>query len=169
MNTSEAIRARRSIRKYQPNAPIPREHIERLLEAAMMAPSACNTRPWSFAVVENMDMRRRIASTLRYAKHALTASLVIVVIGHPEKLAAALPPYWPQDCGAAIENLLLEATELGYGAGWCGVYPDEKNTAEIARILETKGLPLAVVTVGVPDESPAARGHFDPDRVRYYR
>ena len=52
MNTSDAIRARRSIRKYKKGTVIPKEHIHQMLEAAMMAPSACNTRPWEFVVVE---------------------------------------------------------------------------------------------------------------------
>lgn len=51
MQTMEAIRARRSVRKYKAEA-VPREQIERLLEAAMLAPSAVNSRPWEFVVTD---------------------------------------------------------------------------------------------------------------------
>ena len=53
MNTLETIRSRRSIRKYKPGVEIPNEDIKQILEAAMMAPSACNTRPWEFVVVKD--------------------------------------------------------------------------------------------------------------------
>lgn len=60
MNALETIRSRRSIRKYKKGAVIPKEDIRQILEAAMMAPSACNTRPWEFVVVENQETLTRI-------------------------------------------------------------------------------------------------------------
>ena len=62
MNTSDAIRSRRSIRKYKKGSVIPKEHIRLLLEAAMMAPSACNTRPWEFVVVESEEIQEKITA-----------------------------------------------------------------------------------------------------------
>ena len=55
MNLSDVIRARRSIRKYKPGIEIPEEHMKTILEAGMMAPSACNTRPWEFFVIKRGD------------------------------------------------------------------------------------------------------------------
>lgn len=55
MQTMEAIRARRSVRKYKAEA-VPREQIERLLEAAMLAPSAVNSRPWEFVVTDKREI-----------------------------------------------------------------------------------------------------------------
>lgn len=68
MNTSEAIRTRRSIRKYEKGFQIPQEHIEQLLEAAMMAPSACNRRPWEFIVVEKQDVLAQIMEIHPYTQ-----------------------------------------------------------------------------------------------------
>ena len=56
MNVTEAIRNRRSIRKFQQGVQIPQEDLDLILEAAMMAPSARNTRPWEFVVVENREI-----------------------------------------------------------------------------------------------------------------
>ena len=68
-----------------------------------------------------------------------------------------------------VMRLLLGAKELGYGTCWCGTYPCEDRVAALQATLEITSVPLAVVSVGVPDESPAARGFFDPARVKYFR
>ena len=60
MDCTQAIRARRSIRKFKPGASIPRSDVEAMLEAAMMAPSARNLRPWEFFVVENPELKAQL-------------------------------------------------------------------------------------------------------------
>ena len=66
MEVSEVIRKRRSIRRYKAGAVIPREHFEKILEAAMMAPSACNTRPWEFYVVTDRETLSRLQQVSHY-------------------------------------------------------------------------------------------------------
>ena len=105
MNCSEVIRERRSIRKYVTDVVIPRRDIEKMLEAAMMAPSACNTRPWEFVVVENDAVKQQIMGAMPYTQMLKTASLAIVVCGRPDLQEGRCNDFWPQDCGAAIENL----------------------------------------------------------------
>lgn len=166
MDLSQAIRARRSIRKFVPGAPIPEEHLKQMLEAAMMAPSACNTRPWDFTVVKSAEVRRRIAAAHPYARMVENASLAVVVGARPDLLPGDMAEFWPQDCAAATENLLLEAVALGYGAVWCGVYPQKERMAEIRSIVGGDSVPFNVIAVGVPGEHPRARGYYDPDRVR---
>ena len=166
MNTTEAIRARRSVRKYQPNHIIPQEHIDLMLEAAMSAPSARNSRPWEFVVVENADIRQKITQVHPYCRSLPDASLGIVVCGFP---SASGEEFWPQDCAAAAQNLLLQATELGYGTCWCGIYPDKARSLSFANLLGVTSIPQALIIVGVADESPARRGFLDQSRVRYLR
>ena len=114
MNTTETIRARRSVRKYQPGMAIPKEHLDLMLEAAMCAPSACNSRPWEFVVVESTDIRKQITKIHPYCRSLPDASLGIVVCGNPNALPnVPAEGFWPQDCAAATQNLLLQATELG--------------------------------------------------------
>ena len=170
MNVSQAIRERRSVRKYQRGHSIPQEHFDRMLEAAMCAPSACNSRPWEFVVVENADLRQRLTQVHPYCKSLVDACAAIVVCGASEALPDAPGEgFWPQDCAAATQNLLLQATELGYGTCWCGVYPDRKRAEDITRLIGVTTVPLAMVIVGVPDESPKQRGFYDQARVRYLR
>ena len=170
MNVTQAIRARRSIRKYQPNSTIPQAHIDQLLEAAMCAPSACNSRPWEFVVVENPALRKSITEVMPYSRSLPDASLCIVVCGIPAALPdAPCEGFWPQDCAAATQNILLEATGLGYGTCWCGVYPHAERAQAVAKLINVNSIPLSLIIVGVPAETPAQRGFFDPTRVRYLR
>lgn len=167
MNVSEAIRARRSIRKYKEDAAIPKEHIEQILEAAMLAPSAQNLRPWEFLVVRNKEKLSEIMEISPYTGMLKTASLAIVVCGLPNVQEGKCGAFWPQDCGAAIENMLLEAAGLGYGTCWCGLYPNEARVQMMQEAFSVTSVPLAVIALGVPDEAPAMRGRFEPERVRY--
>lgn len=167
MNYTDVIRERRSIRKYKTNIDVPQEHIEQILEAAMMAPSACNTRPWEFFVTKKVEIKEALMAIQPYSKMLKTAPVVFVVCGRPELQEGICDGFWPQDCGAAIENMLLQAKVLGYGTCWCGCYPVMDRVKAIQEVLHTESIPVAYVAVGVPDEEPAARGFFDPARVTY--
>lgn len=168
MNISEGIRGRRSIRKYQEGAVIPKEDFEKMLEAAMMAPSAQNLRPWEFLVVTNRELMEAITEVSPYTQMLKTASAAIVVCGLPKVQEGRCGAFWPQDCGAAIENLLLEAEALGYGTCWCGLYPNEERAQKMQQLFSVDSVPLAVIAVGVPAEQPAARGYFEPEKVKYF-
>ena len=164
MNTTLAIRARRSIRKYKPGTSIPQEHIDLMLEAAMCAPSAMNKRAYSFIVVENAEMKARITDVHPYAKFLKNAPMCIVVCGEPES------SFFPQDCSAAIQNLLLQATELGYGTCWAAIYPHEGRINDFTKLLALEAaVPFALITIGEADETPDQRGFYDQNKVRYIR
>lgn len=168
MTTTEAIRARRSVRQFKPGAEITEEQIKLMLEAAMLAPSACNTRPWEFVVVRDREKLSEIMAVHDHAKMLATASLAIVLCALPEKQDKELPRgFYPQDCGAATQNILLQATELGLGSCWCGVYPKEGLPDKIKAILGVESLPFNVIAIGVPDAAPKARGFYEDAKVRY--
>ena len=171
MTVTEAIRARRSIRKFKPGAVVTDEQIRLLLEAAMLAPSACNTRPWEFIVVKDRAMLDKIRDAHPYTGMLETASLAIIVIALPESqetVRDGLPKgFYPQDCGAATQNILLQAVELGLGTCWCRVCPKEPRIAEIRELfkISTEKLPFCVIAVGVPNEDPEPRGSYEESKV----
>lgn len=168
MDTLDAIRSRRSIRKYIPGADVPDADIKEMLTSAMMAPSACNTRPWEFVVVKNADVKAKITELYPYTSMLKTATVAIVVCGRPDLQEGVCGGFWPQDCGAAVENILLSALALGYGSCWCGLYPaDEERNSALASLLGVSSVPLACVAVGVADEKPNARGYYDAERVKF--
>ena len=169
MNVTEAIRARRSIRKYR-DGDIPQEHLDLILEAAMTAPSARNTRPYEFAVVKSGDMRAKIAAISPNFGMIKQASVAIVVCGRPDLAVGTAHEFWVQDCSASTENILLQAKELGYGTCWCGTYPVQERAEAVKELLalQAPAVPFAVIALGVPDEDPPARGFYDKSRVKYY-
>ena len=166
MTVMEAIRTRRSIRKYVPGAEVTQAQIDSLLEAAMMAPSAINLRPWEFIVVRDRAILKSIMEIHEYAKMLETASLAIIVVGLPRNTPDGLE-FYPQDCGAATQNILLQAVAMGLGTCWCAVYPNEKRVAQFKELLGIDAIPYNVIAVGVPDEQPDARGFFEPGKTKY--
>ena len=165
MELKAAIRKRRSIRRYVKGAPLAEEDLKGILEAAMMAPSARNGRPWEFVVVESEEKKREVVAHHPYCRHLLDAAvgIVVTVPGGYDKVARE---FTPQDAGAAIENLMLEALDRGYGTCWCGIYPDPARSAEIAKVIGTDRIPIGIVTLGKADEEPAARGYYDEKKVK---
>ena len=164
---SELIDARRSIRKYQTDKPVTKEQLGQLLTAAMLAPSARNLRPWEFIAITRRDTINGIAKALPNAGMCVTATAVIVIVAVPQ---AELPEgYLPQDCGAAAQNILLEAVSMGLGTCWCGVYPNADRIEALRKLLgiPEPNIPFNVIAVGYPDEAPDRRGFFDGAKVSY--
>lgn len=158
----DTIFARRSIRKYT-GEPVTEEQVRKLLEAAMAAPSANNSQPWHFVVVQDREQLRRLAEAHPYGRMQAEAALSIAVCADP----ALSPRYWVQDCSAATENLLLAATSLGLGGVWLGVYPNRDRVAQVKEVL---GIPegievLCLVAIGHPAEKKPPRTQFNPQRV----
>jgi len=165
--TTDLIKNRRSIRKYQPDKPVTREQVDRLLEAAMLAPSACNSRPWEFVAITSQAVLDEIARIHPNAKMCETASAAIVVVAVPQD--GRPEGYFPQDCGAATQNILLEAVAMGLGTCWCGVYPRQDRVAELAKLLHVAEpkIPFNVIAIGTPAEQPERRGFFEKEKVTY--
>jgi nitroreductase len=119
VNFLELVRRRQSTRKYQPGRRIPREILERCLEAARLAPSACNSQPWSFVVVDDPEQVRALAAAAcghapyGMNQFALDASALVAVVTEKMKLAARLGAHFRGvqyslvDLGIAGEHLVL--------------------------------------------------------------
>ena len=164
---NQLIKTRRSIRKYQPDKPITSNQLNQLLAAAMYAPSACNSRPWEFVAITNREVLDKIARIHPNASMCSTATAAIVVVAIPQE--GRPEGYFPQDCGAATQNILLQAAAMGFGTCWCGVYPRADRMASLAELLNIADgkIPFNVIAVGVPDESPEPRGFFEEEKVSY--
>ena len=161
------IEARRSIRKFKSDKPVCRQQLNRLLRAAMFAPSACNSRPWEFIAITKRQILDEIARIHPHAGMCKTAAAAIVVVAIPQ--TGAPQGYFPQDCGAAVQNILLEAVSAGLGACWCGVYPKEERIADMRKLfnISEPKIPFCVIAVGVPDETPKQRGFFEEPKISY--
>jgi nitroreductase len=179
MNTLDAIAARRSIRKFK-DTPLPEELLQKILLAGTQAPSGKNRQPWRFMIVKaekRAEMLRIFREAIHQAKargddigsspwsaNVMEQAPVSVFVINPE----GLPPWlehstdqniWDvvdiQSVGAAIQNMLLAAQDLGIGSLWiCDVFYAYE---ELMNWLGEKGELIAAVSLGYADESPAAR------------
>lgn len=165
MNLTEAILKRRSVRKYKGGYEMPEEDLKKILNAAMHAPSAKNTRAWEFVVLKSEEAKKRAVKIHPYAKHLENASLAILVCARPDLQQGYVDGFYPQDCGAAIENILLESLELGYGSCWSGIYPREERVELFKKEFELSSLPFALVVIGVADEEPTEKGFYEESKV----
>ena len=104
------INTRRSIRKYT-DQPVEDELLVKMLEAAMNAPTARNMQEWKFVVVKNKELQEKMAKAMPNTHMSAHAGACIVVCGDTTIQPKA--EYIYVDCGAAIENMLLNAHELG--------------------------------------------------------
>jgi nitroreductase len=177
MNTLDAISSRRSIRKFK-EAPVPREMIETILEAGRQAPSAKNRQPWHFIVVQG-ERRQEMVQVMRggiehvrqlgmdlgsaeWSANCMEQAPVTVFVFNPHEERGSSPDEWfvgstpdVQSTGAAIQNMLLAAQDLGLGTLWiCDVfyaYPD------LCDWLGRQDQMIAAVSIGYPDETPGPR------------
>jgi 5,6-dimethylbenzimidazole synthase len=190
MDIFTAIRERRSCRNFLPD-PVSDETIEKLLEAAIWAPSPANNQPWEFIVIKNQDTKKKIHEESLVCKKKLfeksgwkwidryqlgfllEAPVIIAVIGDPEKTGAhkfleGTEGTYQHGCAAAIQNMLLAAHALGLGALWYTLFKKE----DIKKILEINPAkdPVALICLGMPATIPAPPPRNDAkERTRYLR
>ncbi len=173
MNTLEAIASRRSIRRFK-DEPVSRELVERVLAAAIQAPSGKNRQPWHFVVVQGEKrremlrvMRTRLAElkaqgvdlgSAEWSAECMEQAPVTIFVFRPdggEEAGGSMDVVDVQSIGAAIQNMLLAATELGLGTLWiCDVF---YAYDELRSWLGRDDQMIAAVSIGYPEESPDAR------------
>ena len=141
MDALEAIRKRRSVRDYTGD-PIPREDLETIVDAGRMAATGYNKQPWDFVVVTNLETIKKLKIAAQWMNKA---GAIIAVVLDPSAR------FWLEDGSAAVENMLIAATALGYGSCWLEGYtlPLETEFKALLNIPEEKRL-LTLVPIGVP-------------------
>ncbi|WP_027338963.1 nitroreductase family protein [Halonatronum saccharophilum] len=175
-NIIELLKKRRSIRKYL-DRPVEEEKVEKLMEAATAAPSAGNSQPWEFIVIENEGVITKLVddtmSTFNKSWMSKGVPVLIAVCAKPVTVAKKYGDrgrnlYVIQDTAAAIENILISATAMGLGTCWIGAF-DEVKASEIMDL----GADLRVygfVTLGYADgEGKKPRQRSLSDVVRYIK
>lgn len=145
MEALEAIRKRRSVRKYTGES-IPREDLEKIVDAGRLAASGSNQQPWDFIVVTERTMIEKLKVASKWMENA--AAIIAVVMDPASR-------WWVEDGSAAVENMLIASTALGYGSCWLQGYtmPREEEFKTLLGIPEEKRL-LTLVPIGVPAEQP---------------
>lgn len=130
----KAIAERYSCRAYS-DKPVSDEAVGEIVEAGMHAPSGMNVRPWHIVVVRDPELRAQLGQVHQYAGFCAQSPVVFAVCGDEQ----ASEHWWLEDCAAVIQNMLLQASELGLGTCWIGIRGSEERGYEhedtVRRIL----------------------------------
>lgn len=180
MDLHEAIYSRRAVRAFSP-APIAHATVRTLLDAAIQAPSAVNTQPWFFTVIEDRALLARIsreakAWMLREPPRGLPASRFRERLSDPNfdifygapsliLISSVVDDHWAVvNCALAAQNLMLAATSEGLGTCWIGFAEGWLRTEGGKRALDLPEsyLPVAPIIVGRPSSLPEPVPRRDP-------
>jgi nitroreductase len=157
MDFWQVIEERHSVRDFDAVHDVQPEMVQRILEAAIRAPSAGNCQPWHFVVVRGEQTRGLLAEAAYEQWFIAEAPVVIVVCADPARSAwrygsRGVQLYCLQDSAAATEHILLAATALGLGACWVGAF--DERAASKALGLPASLRPVAIVPIGYPTAHP---------------
>ena len=156
MSFYELILSRRSIRQFKPE-PVSKEILEKLVNAARLAPTASNLQPLEFIVVDKDELRKDLFPCLKWARYIVPEGnpkqghepvAYIIVLVNLEVRGEG----YEWDVGAAAENMILTALEEGIGSCWLHSI-ERKNIKEIFKIPENYKID-SVIALGYPDETP---------------
>ena len=168
MDFETIINTRRSIREYN-SKKVSDNDILKIIKAGMQAPgSRLRAEPWEFVVVKNKETLKKLGEIKPRVSEAPVA---IVLIANIER--SFYKTVWQQDMGAAAENMLLEAVNLGLGALWNGVAPEEERMSKIGKIIGIDDItnlkPYCIITVGYPADGWENKfmDKFDGERIHY--
>lgn len=160
----DIIKTRRSVRRYK-NQEVPKEFVDKILEAARWAPSAINVQSCRFVVVQDKEVKKMVGDSARFYflinNHVADAGAIIAVCAKDKNWKWA-----PLDCAMASQNIMLEAHSLGLGSCFVGEFKEEK-------VKEALGLPdemkvFALITIGFPDGEVETPPRLDISEIVFY-
>jgi len=155
MNTHEVIKKRRSVRAYT-SEEVPEEKLQRILEAARMAPSASNKQQYKFVVVREPEKRKQLAEAAAGQSFVGEAPVVLVAVSlNPERIMSCQVPAYAVDLAIAVDHITLAAAEEGLGTCWIGAF-SQQEVKEILNI-PTSYKVVALLPLGFPADSPGSK------------
>lgn len=168
MTRSDPVMARRSTRNFKSDQ-VEEAKVERLLRAAMNAPSASNEQPWHFLITRDTAVLRELNRVHPIPGGLLGAPMAIVVCAEPD--LAKEKGFWIEDCSAATMSLLIEAEETGLGSVWLGLHPVKERVDAVRAVLGIPEsiVPFAIVPIGYSNEVKGSVDRYRIDRVHYDR
>jgi len=166
METLEALYTRRSIRKYTTQQ-VSEDAVEKILKAAMYAPTARNTKSNIFIVINKREVLDLLTTVHPHAGMLKEAPLAIVVCG--DRTLEKEDNYLCINGSAATQNILLAAHALSLGSVWLGVFGREdrmKGITEMFKLPENI-VPLSAIAIGYPNETKTTEDRYDRNKIHY--
>jgi nitroreductase len=161
MDVLEAIKDRRSVRKYTQEL-ISEDQLAQILEAGRWAPSRGNSQAWKFIVLKDAQIRKELAESIPNGKFLAEAPQGVVVVVNPKS-----SKHPEQEAAAAIQNMLLAAYALGLGTCWVSIHgTDYEEKANQLLLIPKEELCVSVVSIGHPAEIPE-KGRKGLDEITF--
>lgn len=146
----DAVLSRRSVRRYEPKE-IPRDVLDKILEAGRQAPSAANKQPWHFIVLTDSEIKKELSKGL-FNRFIKDAPVTIVGCAHKDLIAGK----WSiVSTTIALQNMVVAAWAMGVGSCWIGDF-NEEEVNRLLSIPEDWNI-VALVSFGYPAEKPPSR------------
>ncbi len=164
MDLFDTILTRRSIRAYEQGLKIGQEDLNKIMRAAMYAPSAMHKEPWHFIVVQDDAMIQKISMLHPYAHFIIDAGTAIFVCEDTSKSHAGMGII---DTSLASQNIMLSAHALGYGTCYCGVYPLYDGMFDPLLSLPPHIKIHGLIALGTPTKIPTTNERFTPNKIHY--
>jgi nitroreductase len=161
MDVLEAIKDRRSVRKYTQEL-ISEDQLAQILEAGRWAPSRGNSQAWKFIVLKDAQILKELAEAITNGKFLAEAPRGVVVVVNPKS-----SKHPEQEAAAAIQNMLLAAHALGLGTCWISIHgTDYEEKAKQLLLIPKEELCVSVVSIGHPAEIPE-KGRKGLDEITF--
>jgi len=166
MNIYEVIKTRRSVRSYKSD-PVPEEKLQRILEAAKLAPSASNRQDYKFVVVKDSEKRKQLAEAAAGQAFVGEAPVVIAAVSlNPGRIMSCQVPTYAVDLAIAVDHITLAAAEEELGTCWIGAFSQER-VKEILNIPKEYKV-VALLPLGFPADSPGSKIRKDLEELVSY-
>lgn len=165
MSLLDIIRKRYSCRSYQEKE-IEQEKLDKIFEAARLAPSAKNLQDWRFVVVRDREIKAKIAALTNREPIFEKAGAIIVACSNKEYIMQCGQAVGPIDVSIALEHISLQAAELGLGTCWIGSFNAEK-TKQILEIPEDVTI-IELMAIGYPAEQGRQNSRLPAEEILCY-
>jgi len=161
MKLLELINERQSVRRYS-SKPVEKEKIEQCIEAAYLAPSACNAQPWKFVIIDDEELKNKIAKetynpVISFNHFVPQSPVIIAIVVEKSPIVPRVggrikhKPYYLMDIGIAAEHICLQAAEIGLGTCMLGWF-NEKAVKKLINVPKERDIPL-LISIGYPIEN----------------
>lgn len=166
MALMEQIRKRYSVRSYQ-RRPVEKEKLNAVLEAARLAPSACNVQEWRFVVVQDAETRNKLVPAANNQAFVGEAPVIIVCCAtNTDHVMRCGQTAYPIDVAIAIEHMALQAVEEGLGTCWIGSFYEDKVKAILEIPDDIRVVEL--LTLGYPADKPKPKTRDPIEKIVCY-
>jgi len=171
----DLVKRRRSVRSFSAR-PVEREKTMKCLEAARLAPSACNAQPWKFIVVDDRELKDKLCHAAFGGIYSISAfckkaPVIVALVSEQRQLLPRIggilrgTRYCLIDIGIAGEHFVLQAEELGLGTCWVGWF-NERAVKRILNIPRHKKIDILIALgYGHGEKSPAAHSRRPIDKI----